>query len=49
MTALICGAAYVKLSTRAVDKSVDRLRVQLPSAGFAKEFFDLGGNSPLVN
>jgi len=32
-----------------VDKSVDRLRVELPSAGFAKEFFDLDGKSPFVN
>jgi hypothetical protein len=46
---LIAACAYVKLSTRAVDKSVGDLRVQLPSAGFAKEFFDLVRKSPIQN
>jgi len=46
---LIDEYAYVNLSTRAVDKSVGELRVQLPSAGFAKEFFDLVRKSPVEN
>jgi hypothetical protein len=43
---LIAANAYVKFSTRAVDKSVGELRVQLPSAGFTKEFSVLVRKSP---
>ena len=37
---------YVKLSTQAVDKSVEGLRVADPSAGPADEFFILVSFSP---
>ena len=45
-TALKPSAAYVKLSTTAVEKSVDDLRVELPSAGPADDFCYLVRKSP---
>jgi hypothetical protein len=45
-TALKRADPYVKLSTQAVDKSVDGLRVPDPSAGTADEFFILVSFSP---
>jgi hypothetical protein len=45
-TALKQQVAYVKLSTAAVEKSVDDLRVVLPSAGPADDFCYLVRKSP---
>jgi hypothetical protein len=48
-TALKPPAAYVKLSTTAVEKSVDDLRVELPSAGPADDFCYLVRKSPALD
>jgi hypothetical protein len=45
-TGLKQQAAYVKLSTTAVEKSVDDLRVERPSAGSTDEFCFLIRKSP---
>jgi hypothetical protein len=42
-------SGYVKLSTAAVEKSVDGLRVEEPSAGPADGFCDLVRKSPELN
>jgi len=45
-TGLKSSAAYVKLSTTAVEKSVDDLRVERPSAGSTDDFCFLIRKSP---
>jgi hypothetical protein len=45
-TGLKQQTAYVKLSTMVVEKSVDDLRVELPSAGSADDFCFLVRKSP---
>jgi hypothetical protein len=48
-TRLKSSPAYVKLSTTAVEKSVDDLRVELPSAGSTDDFCFLIRKSPGLN